>query len=240
ARADARRRVAGSGTPRGRGWDAAGARRRARTAAGARRLPRAPGDRLPARRARRARRTSGARQAVAGLPRSPRRVRRAAEPVRRRPLPLARRRQRHAAAVPARHRLHLRGRGDGHPPPRAARRRRAVPPRERDDARRRRAPPQLPRDPSCRRERPMTTFSTPVETTVLRRIVDSLLCGHDLSEADARALLVALADEDVPPALKGAALGALRVKGETAEEVRGLATRVREPATPLPGGPPWD
>ncbi len=83
----------------------------------------------------------------------------------------------------------------------------------------------------------MTTLQTNLiaDAAVLRRITDQLLAGKDLNEDDARALLVALADDDVPDPLKGALLGAMRVKGETADEVRGLALAMRDLATPLPG-----
>jgi anthranilate phosphoribosyltransferase len=89
----------------------------------------------------------------------------------------------------------------------------------------------------------MTTLPTSaprevaVDAMLLRRLTDELLSGRDLSQDDARGLLLALADGEVADAIKGALLGALRVKGETADEVRGLALAMRDLATPLPGGP---
>lgn len=80
----------------------------------------------------------------------------------------------------------------------------------------------------------MTTLTTSPST--ISELTEQLLRGHDLLESDARDLLHALADDDVQPAVKGALLGALRVKGETAAEVRGLALAMRERATTLPPG----
>jgi anthranilate phosphoribosyltransferase len=61
----------------------------------------------------------------------------------------------------------------------------------------------------------------------LSRILERLLCGHDLAEAEAGELLVALTREDLDPALAAALLVALRAKGETAAELRGFASAMR-------------
>lgn len=61
----------------------------------------------------------------------------------------------------------------------------------------------------------------------LTATLDQLLARIDLSEADAGALLRALTDENLPPAMAAALLVALRAKGETAAEVRGFATAMR-------------
>jgi anthranilate phosphoribosyltransferase len=61
-----------------------------------------------------------------------------------------------------------------------------------------------------------------------RELLDSLLDGKDLSEQEANALLHELAKGTVEPARAGAILAGLRAKGETAEEIRGLATAMRE------------
>lgn len=58
----------------------------------------------------------------------------------------------------------------------------------------------------------------------LNRVVD----GNDLEETRAADVLRALTDEDVPQALSGALLTALRCKGETADEIRGFATAMRD------------
>jgi anthranilate phosphoribosyltransferase len=55
-----------------------------------------------------------------------------------------------------------------------------------------------------------------------------LLERRDLSQDEAATLMRALADEALSPALAGALLAALRSKGETAAEVRGFASAMRE------------
>ena len=68
--------------------------------------------------------------------------------------------------------------------------------------------------------------------------LNCLLANQDLTETEAADLMRLLADEEVPQAMSAALLIALRVKGETADEVRGFATAMRELAlpTPLPDG----
>jgi len=61
----------------------------------------------------------------------------------------------------------------------------------------------------------------------LRATLEQLLQRRDLSESQADELLVGLTDVEVPPALTGALLAALRCKGVTADEVRGLARAMR-------------
>jgi anthranilate phosphoribosyltransferase len=61
----------------------------------------------------------------------------------------------------------------------------------------------------------------------LRRTLEDLLAGCHLSEAHAAALMRRLTDPDLPPALAGAILAALRANGVTAEEVRGFAGAMR-------------
>lgn len=61
----------------------------------------------------------------------------------------------------------------------------------------------------------------------LSAILDRLLGGADLDEAEAAALLVELTRADLDPALSAALLAALRAKGETAAELRGFATAMR-------------
>jgi anthranilate phosphoribosyltransferase len=62
----------------------------------------------------------------------------------------------------------------------------------------------------------------------MRSVLDRLLDGANLSETDAGHLLSALTDAQLPPAMAGALLAALRAKGVTAEELRGFARRMRE------------
>lgn len=74
------------------------------------------------------------------------------------------------------------------------------------------------------------------ESAMLNRLLD----GESLSEAEAAGLMFRLAEGDMPPALAGALLAALRAKGETADEIRGFATAMRELAVrpDIPDGAP--
>lgn len=71
-------------------------------------------------------------------------------------------------------------------------------------------------------------------------VLDRLLDRRSLSEEAAGDLMRALATGDLDPALAGALLAALRAKGETADEIRGFATAMRELALhpAVPAGPP--
>ena len=71
-------------------------------------------------------------------------------------------------------------------------------------------------------------------------MLEKLLEGASLSETDAHGLMHEMAAGDMQPALAGALLAALRAKGETAEEIRGFATAMRELAIhpEIPDGPP--
>ena len=71
-------------------------------------------------------------------------------------------------------------------------------------------------------------------------MLDSLLDGNDLSEQEAYGLMVTLAEGELAPALAGALLAGLRAKGETADEIRGFATAMRELAVhpTIPDGTP--
>jgi anthranilate phosphoribosyltransferase len=73
-----------------------------------------------------------------------------------------------------------------------------------------------------------------------RSLLDRLLDGESLDEAAAHGLMLDLASGEMPPALAGAFLAGLRAKGETADEIRGFATAMRELAvTPrIPAGAP--
>ncbi len=61
----------------------------------------------------------------------------------------------------------------------------------------------------------------------LRTVLERLLEGQHLQEAEAGELLTALTAEDLSPALAGAVLVALRAKGVTADELRGFARSMR-------------
>jgi anthranilate phosphoribosyltransferase len=58
-------------------------------------------------------------------------------------------------------------------------------------------------------------------------LLERLLAGESLDEPTAAALLTTMATGELPPALAGALLVALRAKGETAEEIRGFALGMR-------------
>jgi len=61
----------------------------------------------------------------------------------------------------------------------------------------------------------------------MKRLLERLLSGGDLSTDEAGLLLEALADATTSPALAGALLAALRAKGETVDEIVGFATALR-------------
>jgi anthranilate phosphoribosyltransferase len=63
--------------------------------------------------------------------------------------------------------------------------------------------------------------------TLARELLQQLLERRDLTQAQAEDLLLALADQDMPPALAGALLAALSAKGAVAAELRGLAQAMR-------------
>lgn len=71
-------------------------------------------------------------------------------------------------------------------------------------------------------------------------LLDRLLNGESLDEAEASRLMHDMAHGDMDAALAGALLAGLRAKGETADEIRGFATAMRELATNpgIPDGPP--
>lgn len=70
--------------------------------------------------------------------------------------------------------------------------------------------------------------------------LDALLSGKPLSERQAHALMHELASGDMPAAMAGAFLAGLRANGETADEIRGFATAMRELALrpDIPDGAP--
>lgn len=61
--------------------------------------------------------------------------------------------------------------------------------------------------------------------------LELLLASDSLDATRAKALAHALAGDSIEPAMSGALLAALRAKGESADEVRGLAQGLRELAT---------
>ena len=65
-------------------------------------------------------------------------------------------------------------------------------------------------------------------------LLDQLLNGNALSEAQAFDLMHSLASGEINAALAGALLAGLRAKGETAEEIRGFATTRLTKTRPSP------
>lgn len=63
---------------------------------------------------------------------------------------------------------------------------------------------------------------------VAQSALADLLEGNDLAQSRATELMHALTDPDLPPALAGAVLVALRIKGECAAEIRGFANAMRK------------
>jgi len=61
----------------------------------------------------------------------------------------------------------------------------------------------------------------------LRALLDRLLDGEDMPQAQAADLLTALTAPELPPALVAGLLAALRAKGVTADELRGFARSMR-------------
>ena len=71
----------------------------------------------------------------------------------------------------------------------------------------------------------------------MRELIEKILSGTDLTEAEARRLLGYLTDDAIDPTLAAAALAGLRTKGESPDELRAFAIGLRElairPDTPL-------
>ena len=65
------------------------------------------------------------------------------------------------------------------------------------------------------------------------QILETLLNRKDIGEDSAYNLMTELAEGVVAPPLAGALLTALRLKGESAEEVRGFARAMRDVAIPV-------
>ena len=66
-----------------------------------------------------------------------------------------------------------------------------------------------------------------------REAIAALVDGRDLSEEQARAVMTAIMEEQVTPAQFGALVTALRLKGETIDEIAGFAGVMRDKAVPV-------
>src|SRR6478752_7927238 len=69
---------------------------------------------------------------------------------------------------------------------------------------------------------------------VLTRAIDALASGHDLAQEEAAAVLAEIMAGNASEAQIAAFLIALRTKGETVDELAGLASTMRALATPVP------
>ena len=71
-------------------------------------------------------------------------------------------------------------------------------------------------------------------------LLDRLLNGESMAERQSYEFMHTLAEGELAPALAGALLAGLRAKGETADEIRGFATAMRELAVDpkIPDGAP--
>ena len=66
-----------------------------------------------------------------------------------------------------------------------------------------------------------------------QQILSTLMSKSDIGERSAYDLMELLAEGEINPVMAGAILTALRIKGESAEEVRGFANAMRALATPI-------
>jgi anthranilate phosphoribosyltransferase len=78
--------------------------------------------------------------------------------------------------------------------------------------------------------RPESNFEDSASEGAITRLLD----GGDLDRSDARALFSRIVEGSLSEPLMAAAFVALRVKGETAEELTGAALALREAARPFP------
>src|SRR5918996_2484529 len=205
-------------TERGRALDAGGAPLRRKRHAGARRLPRPPIAGAGVRREGRARR-AGARQDGRDGSRRQDDLQGPRSPARRGPLPLA-------GGAPGLGAERARGlgtggrRNHGSAPPGAARGGSAVPSRVGADTERETDAEEFPR----------------VSNPILTRAIDRVAAGEDLSADEAARVLREVMEGGASEPETAGFLMALRTKGETVQEIAGLAATMRELALPVDAG----
>lgn len=68
----------------------------------------------------------------------------------------------------------------------------------------------------------------------MSKILEQLIAGHDLSPIDANEFFTQVVQGEVEPALMAAVLTALKIKGETPQEIAGAALAIRNAATAFP------
>src|SRR5712691_10788574 len=154
---------------------------------------------------------AGARQGRGDRPRPQHALPRDATAAARRALSFAGGCRARAAARPPGERSHPRRHRDGPASPDLARVRRAVPPRVHPHTGRADPPAQLPRG----------------EGVMLREAIQIAIEGRHLSRLQAAAAVDAMLDGSAPASLIAALLVALRVKGETPDEIAGAAQALR-------------
>jgi anthranilate phosphoribosyltransferase len=69
---------------------------------------------------------------------------------------------------------------------------------------------------------------------LIKEAIQKAVDGQDLSEVEAASAMTQIMDGTATPAQIGALVTALRIKGETVEEITGFAKVMREKATPIP------
>jgi anthranilate phosphoribosyltransferase len=74
---------------------------------------------------------------------------------------------------------------------------------------------------------------------VLEKLISQLAARRPLTDAEVRAAVEQLADENVPTAAKAGFLTALAQKGETPEEIAAFARALRDRSIPPPLDPAW-
>ena len=73
---------------------------------------------------------------------------------------------------------------------------------------------------------------------MIKEAIGSLVSGHSLSFEQAASVMEEIMNGEVTPAQFGAFVTALRIKGETVDEIAGLASVMRARATPVVATPP--
>src|ERR671933_1687251 len=68
---------------------------------------------------------------------------------------------------------------------------------------------------------------------MIKSAIADVVAGRDLSEEQARAVMTAIMEDEVTPAQFAALVTALRIKGETVDEITGFAGVMRDKAVPV-------
>ncbi|MCH8863825.1 MAG: anthranilate phosphoribosyltransferase, partial [Chloroflexi bacterium] len=73
---------------------------------------------------------------------------------------------------------------------------------------------------------------------MIKEAINSLVSGDSLSFEEAAGVMAEIMGGEATPAQIAALVTALRIKGETVEEIAGLASVMREKAVPVKAAPP--